>query len=174
MGMIDKIVEKALIRRREMMAEEIEELTRELGTIHQELTGLRQERAALNEELALSDQVITLKRKVSDLEIQRAQKQEEQDRKVRETEHRVGLLRVQQEHDVENAKRETMLEVRESNLSKDKERFEQEMKFQREHMQREVDRIESVLGQVLERLPNVELAMSGSIKPKKTKDTPEE
>lgn len=84
---------------------------------------------------------------------EQARKDEEHDRKVRETEHRVGLLKLQQEHDVANAKRETMVTVREENLDKDRQRFEGEMKFQREHFERQANDIKSILSQVLERLP---------------------
>lgn len=58
--------------------------------------------------------------------------------KKREVEHKVGLERKRQEFEIQQAKRETEVKVREENLAADKERFKAEMNFQREHLQSEI------------------------------------
>jgi hypothetical protein len=151
-GWIERAVDRTLEKRREG-------LTDELAELKGDVKALRREREGITEELALSDEVVGLRRSISKLEIEKSKKDEQHERKVRETEHRVGLLKLQQTHEVTNAKRETELQVREGNLSAERKRFEQEMEFQRKHLQGEVDRIESVLEKVLERLTNVDVAM---------------
>lgn len=125
-----------------------------------ELAGIKAEIKALRAERDNTSQLTGLQRQVEDLKIEKARLVEDNDRKIRETEHKVGLLKTKQDHDVENARRETELAVREENLAAEKERFKAEMDFQREHLQREVDRIEGILGKVLERLPNVDAALN--------------
>ena len=75
----------------------------------------------------------------------------------------MGLLKKQQDHEVANARRETTLEVREQNLAADKQRFADEMTFQREHMQREVDRFDGIAKALMERLPVIEVSLDGSV-----------
>lgn len=96
-----------------------------------------------------------LKGEVEDLKLEKARLVEENDRRIRETEHKVGLLKTKQDHDVEHARRMAQLEVREQNLDADRKRFEGEMKFQREHFEREATGIRDILGEVLKRLPDV-------------------
>ena len=86
---------------------------------------------------------------------------EDNDRKIRDTTHKVGLLKTQQEHEVANARRETELEVREGALKAKEDQFKSEMAFQREHMDRENAGIKDILGKILERLPTIEVDLSG-------------
>jgi len=102
----------------------------------------------------LLDQIERLKR-------EQARLVEENDRKIRETEHKTGLLRAKQEQDVAHARRQAVLEVREENLAADKTRFKEEMDFQRRHLQGEVDRIDGVLRAILERLPVIDVELTG-------------
>lgn len=154
MSYIDKAVDRALERRAETDAEHYVDLKADIKA-------LRTERGSLREESELRDQIVRLKKDVSDLEISKSKKDEEHQRKIRETEHRVGLLRTQQEHEVANARRETTLEVREGNLTTEREQFAKDMKFQRERLQGEVDRVAALLDKVLERLPNIEVTLAG-------------
>ena len=64
--------------------------------------------------------------------IQKDRKDEEFAKKEREIEHKVGLERTRQKFEVENAKREATVTVREENLTADRDRFEGQMKFQNE------------------------------------------
>lgn len=131
-------------------------LADELAALKGEVKALRAERDSTAALSKVRDEVASLKREKAGLV-------EENDRKIRETEHKVGLLKTQQDHEISNARRETKLEVREENLKADKDRFKAEMDFQRVHLQREVDRIESILGQVLERLPKIDARLTGRV-----------
>ena len=111
----------------------------------------RTERAELNE---LRDEVETLKREKASLV-------EDNNRKIRETEHKVGLLKTKQDQDIAHAKRQTELEVREANLAADKDRFTEEMEFQRKRLEGEVERVERVLNAILERLPAITVELGG-------------
>lgn len=128
-----------------------------------ELADLKAEIKALRTERDNTEQVKRLERDVEKLRLEKARLTEDNDRKIRETEHKVGLLKTKQDHDVDHATRMAKLHVREENLSADRERFQAEMEFQREHLQREVDRVESILGKVLERLPNIDAALKVGI-----------
>jgi chromosome segregation ATPase len=124
-----------------------------------EIADLKGEIKALRTERDNTAEVKRLEQSVEKLKLEKARLTEDNDRKIRETERKVGLLKTKQDHDVEHATRMAKLGVREANLSADRERFQAEMEFQREHLQREVDRIESILGKVLERLPNIDAAL---------------
>lgn len=107
--------------------------------------------------LARAEKVGKLEKDISRLEIERDKKQEEFDRREREVEHKVGLERKRQEFEIEQAKRETTVAVREENLSADKERFKAEMDFQRKRLEGEVESLRTLVAQMLERLPSAEI-----------------
>jgi len=98
-----------------------------------------------------------LKKEITALEITRDKKVEEFDRREREIEHKVGLERKRQEFEIAQAKRETTVAVKEENLAADKQRFKDEMDFQREHLQKQVDSLNTLVGQLLKRLPTAEI-----------------
>lgn len=127
----------------------------ELERVTTELAGLQAQVKALRTEKDHTVELNTLKTSIENLKIEKSRLTEDNDRKVREVEHKTGLLRTQQEHEVTNATREATLKVREENLDADKKRFKDEMDFQRTHLQKEVDRIEKILETVLGRLPDV-------------------
>src|SRR5258708_16297621 len=132
-----------------------------------ELAGLKAEIKALRTERDKTAQLTRLGHDVETLKLEKARLSEDNERKIRETEHKVGLLKTKQDHDVENARRETKLAVREENLAADKQRFAGEMTFQRKHLQGEVDRIESILGKILDWLPTIEVELTGPAKTRK-------
>ena len=134
----------------------------ERARLADELAGLRAEIKALRDERDSVQELTDLRRSVEKLKLEKDRLAEDNARKIRETEHKVGLLKTKQDHEVANAKRETKIEVREENLSADKKRFEDEMKFQREHMQREVDRFDGIAKALMERLPTIEVELSGA------------
>jgi hypothetical protein len=144
-------------------AEERKRLADELAELGAQVKALRVERDRTGE-------VTRLREEVEKLKLTKDRLVEDNDRKIRETEHKVGLLKIQQDHEVANAKRETKVEVREENLSADKDRFKAEMDFQRGHLQREVDRIETILTKVLDHLPDVNASLTGRLteRPPKT------
>lgn len=103
------------------------------------------------------DKVADLKKKLANMEIEHGKKVEGWDRREREIEHKIGLERKRQEFEIEQAKRETTVKVREENLTADKERFKAEMEFQRERLSGEVDALRKLVDQMLQRLPSAEI-----------------
>lgn len=98
-----------------------------------------------------------LKQQIEALKVEKSSIEERYQRQEREVEHKIGLERKRQEFEVEQAKRETTVLVREENLSADKERFKAEMEFQREHLEGEIESLRSLVGQMLKRLPSAEI-----------------
>ena len=86
--------------------------TAQIGKLADQIAEMRAEVKALTRERANLQEVTRLGKEVERLKLEKDRLTEANDRKIRETEHKTGLLRKQQEHDVSNAKRETMLEVR--------------------------------------------------------------
>jgi hypothetical protein len=107
------------------------------------------------EELKLSKTVVELREEIVDLEIGKAKQKEDHDKREREVKHMVGLEKKRSEFDQSAAKREAILEVREENLAKSQERFETEMKFQRDRFETEVGYLKELMGDILDRLPTV-------------------
>jgi len=126
-----------------------------------ELAGLKAEVKALREERDATKEAARLRKDIESLKVEKSRLAEDNARKIREVEHKTGLMRTRQEHEVENAKRQTELDVREQGLKADKKRFEDEMKFQRERLQGEVDRVSLTLDKILERLPVIEVSLDG-------------
>lgn len=138
---------------------ERDKLAAELAGLRADVRALKAERDETAERNRLRDQIEQLKREKATLA-------EDNDRKIRETEHKVGLLKTKQEHDVEHARRMAQLEVREANLKADRERFEAEMKFQREHFDTRADQQDKLLEAILERLPSIDVALEGAAVPR--------
>jgi serine phosphatase RsbU (regulator of sigma subunit) len=112
----------------------------------------------------LESHIQKLKTSVADLEIQKGKKDEEYARKEREIEHKVGLERKRQEQELTLAKRETSVAVREENLSKDQERFKEEMDFQRGRLEGEVASLRELVNEMLKRLPSAEIITNVEVK----------
>src|SRR6267154_747357 len=107
--------------------------------------------------LESTKKIDALTKQIADLEIKRDQKLEEFTRKEREVEHKIGLERKRQEFEIDQAKRETEVKVREENLAADKERFKTEMDFQRKHLEGEIGSLRELVTQMLKRLPSAEI-----------------
>ncbi len=103
----------------------------------------------------LSSKVRDLRSQVEMLEIEKARKQEEFDRREREIEHKVGLERKRQEMELTAGKREAALAVREENLAADRKRFEEQMAFHDKRFTEEVGYLKGLMEQLMTRLPDV-------------------
>lgn len=101
--------------------------------------------------------IADLEKEVTRLTIEADRKKEEWERREREIEHKIGLERKRQEFEIQQAKRDTSVTVREENLKADKERFKAEMDFQRERLQGEVASLRELVTQMLQRLPSAEI-----------------
>jgi len=140
--------------------------TRELDTavlaLKAEIEELRIERNAQMKQLDAAKSVIDLKRQITDLEIAKAKIVEDNAREKREVTHMVGLERKRQEFEaeqalkgIETAREEAILEVREENLKAERVAFEKSMDFQQKRFEKEVGYLKDLMGQILERLPTV-------------------
>lgn len=115
--------------------------------------------------LELATSVLNLKKQINDLEIEKSKLKEQHEREERELRHMIGLEKKRQEFEIEQSKRETKLTVQQENLAADKKRFEDQMKFHETRFTEEVSYLKEMIGNVLERLPNV----SASFEAKKGK-----
>lgn len=142
--------------------ERLEELTDQIKTLTRRVAELRGEKDALSEARSLHEEVLHLKETIEDLKIKELRLKEEQDKEKRETRHMVGLERKRQEfefeqkeQEIEQARREAMLEVREENLAAEREAFEKNMEFMTTQLNKQLEDTKDILAQVLQRLPDV-------------------
>lgn len=104
---------------------------------------------------ALTTDVVRLKQDIVKLEIEKAKKQEEHAREERELRHMIGLEKKRQEVEMEQAKRETTLSVREENLKAERARFEEQLKFNTQRFEQMERYLKEMVGEILSRLPTV-------------------
>ncbi len=105
----------------------------------------------------LSTKVRELREEVETAKIEKGRKEEGWAKKEREIEHKVGLERERQKCEIGQAKREAVVTVREENLTADRTRFEDQMKFQQDRFTEEVKYLKDMVGQVLKRLPDASI-----------------
>ena len=122
-----------------------------------EVERLTESNAGEKERLAVERELAATRKELTDLSIRRDQEVEKHARTQREIEHKVGLHKKQVELEITAAKKETELQVKEENLKAEKERFEKEIAFMRERFETEVGYLREMMGEVLNRLPNVEV-----------------
>lgn len=134
-----------------------EELFERLEALAKEVRKLQGTRDAMTEEVGLREQINDLKKKITDLKIDESRIKEEHEREKRETTHQVGLERMRQEFEVNQARREAMVAVREENLQADRERFETQMKFTTERFETEVGYLKDLMRELMVRLPTVKV-----------------
>ena len=104
----------------------------------------------------LSAKVKFLREELEKLKIEKARRDEEFERREREVEHKVGLERKRQEFELESGKKEAILKVREENLTADRKRFDEQMKFHDERFTAEVGYLKDMLADIVKRLPTAE------------------
>lgn len=138
------------------------ELDAAVLALKSEIADLRAERTAQMKQLDAAKSVIELRKQITDLEIGKAKLVEDNAREKREVTHMVGLERKRQEFEaeqamkgIEAARTEAVLRVREENLKTEREAFAKEMKFREERFTKEVGYLKELMGQILERLPTV-------------------
>jgi len=145
---IDSSVEKAF-------AKQLAKLNESTIALQVQITELKGERDALKRVKSLQEQI-------SRLEIDKGKLVEDNDRKIRETTHMVGLERKRQEFEAEQAKKgieharaQAILEVQRENLETERAAFVKEMKFREERFTQEVGYLKDLMTQILDRLPTV-------------------
>jgi len=135
-------------------------LTGEIEKLSREVASLKGEKSAITEQRTLEERVLSLKKQVSDLEISRDKKQEDFDRRERELTHMIGLEKKRQEVEIKQASQDARLAVREENLKGEKEQFEKQMKFRTDQFDTQIKYLQSLMEQVLGRVPTVTIDRS--------------
>jgi hypothetical protein len=110
--------------------------------------------------LASAGKITKLREELETLRIEKGRKEEEFAKKEREIEHKVGLERKRQEFEIEQAKRETTVTVREENLSADRKRFEEQLEFHQTRFETEVKYLHEMAEKLMERLPSAEIKIA--------------
>ena len=152
MGIFDSQIDQAVDK---AFAKQLENLASSTAALQVQITELKGERDALKRVKSLQEQI-------SRLEIDKAKIVEDNDRKIRETTHMVGLERKRQEFEaeqarkgIEHARKEAILEVQAENLETERAAFVKEMKFREERFTQEVGYLKDLMTQILDRLPTV-------------------
>lgn len=105
--------------------------------------------------LDLSKEVNKLQDDLSRLKIEKSQIEEKYARREREIEHKLGLERQRQEQELVLKEREVTVKLREENLTADKKRFEEQMKFMTDRMVAENNQLQGMIKPLLEALPKM-------------------
>lgn len=138
----------------------IDKLTEEIRTLSKRVADLKGERDSVTEELGLSAKLIALEKEKTSKEIELDRVKEEHQREKRDIEHMVGLHKDRVKQEIELAKRDSTLSVREENLKADRDRFEDQMKFMQKRMETELERLNKLTSEILTRLPTVKVDRS--------------
>lgn len=148
-------------------------LLAEIRQLRSDVASLAGEKDYMDQARIAHADVQRLREEVETLKIEKLRLVEEQDTRWREVEHKVGLERMRQEFEAEQkmseievAKREALVEVREENLAAEREAFEKQLRFITERMTAETDTLQKLMGQILERLPDVTATYDHGDRPK--------
>lgn len=156
--------------KRDALADEINALTDKVADLEIEIKALTKQRGSLT-------QVTDLEREIEKLKLEKARLVEEGERRVRDVEHKVGLVQKRQEQDaahqkrqIELARQEAVLEVREQNLDHATSEFDKRMAFREEQFDKQVAQwqqhltdFKDMYGDAMKRVPNIDVALSGAI-----------
>jgi hypothetical protein len=135
----------------------LDKINEQLKEANRQLKVIEGKKAGTLEETKLNEEIIRLTKEKVNKEIELDKVKETHARERRETEHMIGLERKRQEFEIESAKRDVTLTVREENLKAQQERFEENMQFMRERMEGELTRLNGLTSEILERLPVVKV-----------------
>jgi chromosome segregation ATPase len=105
------------------------------------------------EEVGLVDENNSLREEISKKKIELGEIEENHQKKIREVEHKVGLQQQKAEQDQKAAVENAKLEVEKANLANDKERFEGQMKFERDHLSKQIEGLERMVDRVMTLVP---------------------
>jgi hypothetical protein len=144
----------------------------QIADLAEQIAGLRAEIKVLTTQRDRTVKVRELEDRIEVLKREKATLEEASARRVRETEHKVGLALEKQEHDLANTKRETELAVREDHQAKQQELFAQQMTFQTDRMSAEIERMERMQTTLMEHLPSIEAmftSKAGEARPMSTR-----
>lgn len=113
---------------------------------------------------SLSYEIKQLKERLEKTKIEKDRQDEEHARKIREVEHKVGLEKRRQEaeaeqakKDIELAKREAVIGVREENLAAERKAFEDRMREYEKHADARLKDLQEIIKPLLKALPSAEI-----------------
>jgi hypothetical protein len=155
------------------LAEEREQrdnLLTEMAELRAEIHGLRQERGDLQTRDRLQAEIERLKKDTVAKQIEYDREKEKWDRERREVEHLVGLQRKTADFEKDQAIAEAKMTERERAITAKEDEFERQLKFNKEQMTKTQDFLERNFSAVLDRLPDVNVALEGGIAPKPQSD----
>lgn len=130
-------------------------LATKIEELKDQVASLMAQRKRLQRATEVEDEINGLKKELVQVEIQRDKQREDHAREERELKHMIGLEKKRQEFETDHSKRDAVLTVREENLATDRNRFEEQMKFNTDRFKEEVVYLKDMVGQVLDRLPKV-------------------
>lgn len=143
----------ALEMRESELLDRLEEVTRELAEVRGTFDGTKTA-------VKLAQQINTLREEISTLKVDKSVLTEAHNREKREVEHEVGLHRKQMDFELDSARREALLEVREANLDHERKAFEEQQAFRQEQFDGQITYIKDITAQILERLPAIGVKLS--------------
>lgn len=134
---------------------EIQELTEQIAKLTAEVKTLSRQRQGLQNIEAIEAERDKLRRQINDLSIDKEKLEEGFDRERREIEHKIGLQKKKAEFDRDAGKREAIIAVREENLKSQQEEFDARMKFREKQFDSQVEYLQSIMEQILNRVPTI-------------------
>lgn len=159
MGIFDQQIDKAVDQ---AFTKQLDRLNASTTQIEARIAELKAERDAIKAERDATRRLKDLQGQISKLEIDKSKMVEDNEREMREVTHMVGLERKRQEFEaeqarkgIEHARAQAILEVQRENLDTERAAFVKEMKFREERFSQEVGYLKDLMGQILDRLPTV-------------------
>ena len=113
--------------------------------------------------MVLVEEIVALRKENADLEIRLEHQRAQHERENLEIQHMVGLEKNRQEVELAQAKRESLLVLREENLAQEKDRFAQEMQFIKDQFSKEMERMSSIYEEIITRMPNINVALTKTL-----------
>ncbi len=115
---------------------------------------LRKLNGSLPEKL---QELANVREEIANAKIEKERLEENHAKQERELRHMIGLEKKRQEFEIKQAREETSLRVRESNLNAEKTRFEENLKFNTDRFEKMESYLKDMMKSILERLPNVNM-----------------
>lgn len=115
-------------------------------------------RESLRDATTLASKIKTLnelEKQIKELELDKKNREWEYEKKERDIEHKVGLERKRQEVELDHAKRDAVLTVREESLAAKQDQFQKQMDFTTKRFETEVTYLKEILEKVLEAVQGV-------------------
>lgn len=131
------------------------ELLKEIRGLRADLQAMTRRAEDAEARIRAEEELRSLREQVEQGKIERDRQVETHEREKREIQHMVGLERKRQEFEIEAAKREAVVTVREENLVAEKKRFEEQLTETTARFQATEEYLKGAFEQVLERLPTV-------------------